>query len=141
MTTSGLGYPRSEDANRLIQMTNPPSDADPAGDRKRVEEIDAKLKAARAANPKPSQNQPPSNLMSQRQTGVAYRVLVDMIAGLLVGGFLGYWLDRWLGWAPYSLVAGLVLGFAAGVNNAWRAIRAYSKDAAKGDSDGDRRLP
>jgi len=76
--------------------------------------MEAKLKAARAANPKPSHNEAPSNVMSQRQTGVAYRVLVDMIAGLLVGGFLGYWLDRWLGWAPYSLVTGLVLGFVAG---------------------------
>jgi len=57
-----------------------------------------------------------------------------MIAGLLVGGFLGYWLDRWLGWAPYALVGGLVVGFAAGVNNAWRAIRQYSKDMAADDS-------
>ena len=125
-------------------MTNPPKDADPEGARRRIEEMDAKLKAARAANPKPSQNEAPSNLMSQRQTSVAYRVLVDMIAGLLVGGFLGYWLDRWLGWAPYSLVVGLVVGFAAGVNNAWRAIRAYSKDAAVkdfGGDDGNRRLP
>jgi ATP synthase protein I len=117
-------------------MENP----DPAGTRQRVEEMEAKLKAARAANPKPSHNEPPSNLMSQRQTGVAYRILVDMIAGLLVGGFLGYWLDRWLGWAPYSLVTGLVVGFVAGANNAWRAIRAYSKDAA-GGADGNRRLP
>ena len=70
--------------------------------------------------------------MSHRQTGVAYRVLVDMIAGLLVGGFLGYWLDRWLGWAPFALIGGLIVGFAAGANNAWRAIRAFSDDAAKG---------
>ena len=117
-------------------MENP----DPAGTRQRVEEMEAKLKAARAANPRPSHSEPPSNVMSQRQTGVAYRILVDMIAGLLVGGFLGYWLDRWLGWAPYSLVTGLVVGFVAGANNAWRAIRAYSRDAAGGD-DGKRRLP
>jgi ATP synthase protein I len=78
--------------------------------------------------------------MSQRQTGVAYRVLVDMIAGLLVGGFLGYWLDRWLGWAPYSLLTGLVLGLIGGANNAWRVIRQYSADAAK-DDESNRRLP
>jgi ATP synthase protein I len=43
-----------------------------------------------------------------------------------------------LGWAPWSLAVGLVVGFAAGVNNAWRAIRVYSEDAAKGEGD---RLP
>ena len=70
--------------------------------------------------------------MSHRQTAIAYRVLVDMIAGLLVGGLLGYWLDRWLGWAPFALIGCLIVGFAAGVNNAWRAIRVFSDDAAKG---------
>ena len=113
---------------------------DPEGTQRRVEEMDAKLKAARAANPKSSQNATPSNVMSQRQTGVAYRILVDMIAGLLVGGFFGYWLDRWLGWAPFALVVGLLVGFVAGAYNAWRAIRVYSDAAAKGDDEG-RRLP
>ncbi len=74
--------------------------------------------------------------MSHRQTAVAYRVLVDMIAGLLVGGFFGYWLDRWLGWAPFGLVTLLFLGFVAGANNAWRAIRVYSA----GENE-ERRLP
>src|SRR5271154_5723360 len=119
-------------------MENPPKDADPEGTRRGVEEMEAKLKAARAASPKPRPNEPPSNVMSHRQTSVAYRVLVDMIAGLLVGGFLGYWLDRWLGWAPYALIGCLILGFAAGVNNAWRAIRVFSDQAAKGDGE---RLP
>jgi ATP synthase protein I len=104
-------------------------DAD--GARQRVEDMDQRLKAARGTVEKPRQ----SNAMSQRQTGVAYRVLVDMIAGLLLGGFLGYWLDRWLGWTPYALVIGLILGFIGGVNNAWRAIREYSAAANKGEGD------
>src|SRR3954470_3295527 len=117
-------------------MAKPPDRPDPEGAQRRVEEIDAQLRAARVAHPKPSHNEPPSNQMSQRQTGVAYRILVDMIAGLLVGGFLGYWLDRWQGWAPYALIGCLILGFAAGVNNAWRAIRVFSDQAAKGDGEG-----
>lgn len=101
---------------------------DPEGDRRRIDELDERLKKARG----PAKDEPRLDLrVSHRQTGVAYRVMVDMIAGLLVGGFLGYGLDRWLGWAPYSLVVGLLLGFAAGVNNAWRAIRAYSDEAAR----------
>ena len=109
---------------------------DPEGERRRLDDLDARLKKARGPEVRPSQDV----RVSHRETGVAYRVLVDMIAGLFVGGFLGYWIDRWLGWAPYSLVTGLLLGFIAGVNNAWRAIRAYSKDAAGGD-EGNRRLP
>jgi ATP synthase protein I len=37
-----------------------------------------------------------------------------------------------LSWAPFGLIGCLIVGFAAGVNNAWRAIRAFSDDAAKG---------
>jgi ATP synthase protein I len=59
--------------------------------------------------------------------------LVDMIAGLLVGGFLGYWLDRWWGSQPYMLVLMTVLGFAGGLNNAWRTIKAYARDAEQGE--------
>jgi ATP synthase protein I len=113
---------------------DPPSrkagqDPDPDGDRRRIDELDARLKAARGSTEKPSQG----SGMSQRQTNVAYRVLVDMIAGLLVGGFLGYWLDRWWGTRPYMLVAMTVVGFAGGMNNAWRAIRSYAKDAERDD--------
>ena len=102
--------------------------ADPEADRRRIDELDAQLKKARGTVEKPRE----PAAVSHRQTAVAYRVMVDMIAGLLVGGFLGYWLDRWLGWAPYGLIGGLIVGFAAGVNNAWRAIRAFSEDAANG---------
>ena len=107
--------------------------ADPEADRRRIDELDAQLKKARGTVEKPRE----PAAVSHRQTAVAYRVLVDMIAGLLVGGFLGYWLGRWLGWAPYALIGGLIVGFAAGVNNAWRAIRAFSDDANKGED----RLP
>jgi ATP synthase protein I len=121
-------------------MTNQP---DPEKGRRSVEEIAAELKAVRATVEKPRPAGPeggPSSGMSHRQTSIAYRVMADMIAGLLVGGVLGYWLDRWMGWAPYALVGGLVLGFVAGANNAWRAIRQYSKDVAGGD-DGSPRQP
>jgi len=112
---------------------------DPEADRRRIDELDARLRAARGTVEKPRQSSGIGGV-SHRQTGVAYRVLVDMIAGLLVGGVLGYWLDRWLGSAPFALVAGLLVGFVAGAYNAWRAIRVYSDAAAKGDDEG-RRLP
>src|SRR5207248_11644010 len=107
---------------RARRQMDPPSrkagqDPDPDGDRRRIAELDARLKAARGTAEKPRQG----SGMSQRQTNVAYRVLVDMIAGLLVGGFLGYWLDRWWGSQPYMLVALIVVGLAGGIIIAWRS--------------------
>jgi ATP synthase protein I len=121
-------------------MENDKSDRpyDPDKDMRRVDELEARLRAARVDTPKPGSETPRQSGMSHRQTGVAYRVLVDMIAGLLVGGFLGYWLDRWLGSHPYSLIVGLLVGFAAGVNNVWRAIRVYT---AQAEGDDTSRLP
>ena len=107
-------------------------------ERQRLDDLDARLKKARGTEAKPSQDM----RVSHRETGVAYRVMVDMIAGLLVGGFFGYWLGRWLGWSPYALVGGLLVGFAAGVNNAWRAIRRYSDEASHNEGQKDsNRLP
>ena len=111
-------------------------DPDPHGDRQRLDDLDKRLKEARGTVEEP----PQSSGMSHRQTAVAYRVLVDMIAGLLLGGFVGYWLDRWLGWAPWGLLVLLVVGFIGGANNAWRTIRSFSADAAAGE-DKDRQLP
>lgn len=118
----------------MAEKENSRQPYDPEGDMRRVDDLDARLRAARANSPKPSAGNDGGSGMSHRQTGVAYRVLVDMIAGLLVGGFLGYGLDRWLGWTPYSLIVGLIVGFGAGVNNAWRAIRAYTAEAGGEDT-------
>ena len=120
----------------MADKGNPDPFYDPDGERRRVEEIDARLKTARGKAEKTGPGSGQGSGVSHRQTAVAYRVLVDMIAGLLVGGFLGYWLDRWLGWAPWGLVTLLVLGFVAGANNAWRAIRVYSAGEDK-----EKRLP
>jgi ATP synthase protein I len=112
-------------------MAEPPRDADPDDDMRRIEALEARVKAATKPEAEADSNQ-----VSQRQTNVAYRVLVDIIAGLLVGGFLGYWLDRWWGTAPYLLVTMIFLGFVGGANNAWRAIKAYAAEAEKDQQSG-----
>jgi ATP synthase protein I len=69
-------------------------------------------------------DQPPES--QSRQFGVAYRLLVEMLAGVLVGGGLGWLLDQWLGTRPWLLVAMIVLGLAAGMMNALRVTRQYA---------------
>jgi ATP synthase protein I len=111
------------------------SDRSPDDDRRKVDALDSRLRAEREKAAKPGPSEGAGSGVSHRQTAVAYRVLVDMIAGLLVGGFLGYWLDRWLGSAPWGLAVLLLLGFIAGANNAWRAIRTFQA------GEDNRRLP
>ncbi|MGH3714575.1 MAG: AtpZ/AtpI family protein [Micromonosporaceae bacterium] len=36
-------------------------------------------------------------------------------AGMLFWGGAGWLLDRWLGWSPWGLAGGLVLGMTAGI--------------------------
>ena len=55
--------------------------------------------------------------------GRAMRASSDLLAGLLVGGLLGFGLDRWLGTEPWFLLAGLLIGFAAGLRNLARSLK------------------
>jgi len=39
----------------------------------------------------------------------------DMVAGVAVGGVIGWWLDTLTGWWPWCFLAGFVLGTVAGL--------------------------
>ena len=50
-----------------------------------------------------------------------FRLSSELVAGVLVGGVIGWSLDRWLGISPWGLIVFLLLGFTAGVLNVMRA--------------------
>ena len=53
--------------------------------------------------------------------GRAMRAGIDLAAALLVGGFLGYWLDKWLNTKPLFMILLFFAGFAAGFLNIYRS--------------------
>lgn len=59
--------------------------------------------------------------------GRAMRVASELLAALLVGTLLGWGLDRLTHLEPLFLLLGMLFGFAAGVLNLYRAMRAENK--------------
>ena len=50
-----------------------------------------------------------------------FRLSTELVAGVLIGAFIGWALDRWLGISPWGMIVFLLLGFVAGVVNVMRA--------------------
>lgn len=55
--------------------------------------------------------------------GRALRASSDLLAGLIVGMLIGFLLDKWLGTSPWLILAGIGIGFAAGLRNLTRTLR------------------
>jgi ATP synthase protein I len=77
----------------------------------------------RQKEPRPQQA-PPSTL------GVAGRFATEFVVAVVVGGGLGWLLDRFLGTRPIFLLVMFVLGAAAGILNVMRAARELNARAA-----------
>lgn len=54
-------------------------------------------------------------------------------SSIAVGLFLGYYLDRWLGTAPWLLITFTLLGVASGLISLLRAIKKDLKDEPPAD--------
>ena len=61
---------------------------------------------------------------ANRKSGIAYAAALTLFASVVALGGVGWLLDRWLGTAPWLLVAGLVLGAIVGF---YQFIRLTSK--------------
>ncbi len=64
------------------------------------------------------------------------RMASELVGAVLVGGLIGYALDRWLGTWPWFFLVFFFLGFAAGVVNVTRAFTRLQEEikvATKGN--------
>ncbi len=94
------------------------SDADRREIKARLEKLGGKIGAAQGNQP----SDPPEG--RGQAMGMAFRLSAEMIAGVAVGGLIGYALDKWLGSSPLALIVCLLLGAATGIYNAIRAAKA-----------------
>lgn len=105
-------------------------EADYSEIKSRLDKLEEKLgdvdqrKAATSRTPGEKENEARGKAM-----GIAFRIATDLVAGVAVGGFLGWVLDNWLGTAPILLIVFLLLGIAAGLRNSIRAAKKLQETA------------
>jgi ATP synthase protein I len=57
---------------------------------------------------------------------IGFRLSSELVAGVVVGAFMGWGFDRLLSTSPFGLIVFLLLGFVAGVVNVVRSAGAVS---------------
>ncbi len=92
--------------------------------------LDARLKALREKTDERSGLGQRSDI-PRSAMGYAFRIGVELVAGLLVGGVIGWLLDTWLGTLPLFLILFFFLGSAAGILNVYRAARQMERAEAE----------
>jgi ATP synthase protein I len=85
-------------------------------------DFDARLKKLREDSGL-AKDDHPEQQPGPRGYGAGVQVGIEMIAGTLGGGFIGYLLDRWLGTWPFLFLLMFFAGAAAGMLNAYRYIQ------------------
>jgi len=97
---------------------------------KDLRKLGDRLDAFQRANEARHKTPPPSS------AGIALRFSTEMVAGLIVGGGIGYGIDWLAGTKPIFLIVFFVLGAAAGILNVVRAAKELNAEmSAKKDGD------
>jgi ATP synthase protein I len=94
-----------------------------------LNDLDARLRKLRERNPKEGEDVRRGAMPTQTAYGVAFRIGVELVAALAVGGGIGWLLDRWFGTLPLFLIVFFVLGAIAGLLNVFRAAKEMNRDA------------
>ncbi len=78
----------------------------------RLRDLDRELDHQRASRERaaPVEEEP-----AARRYGTALRMGADFVAGVIVGGAIGWGVDRLFGISPWGLIVFVLLGFAAGI--------------------------
>lgn len=98
-------------------MANDTPDNGRPGGEPPPDDFDSRLKRARESERRVEPKAQPALL------GLAFRLVTEFVAGVAVGVFIGWLLDRWLGTTPWLMLLFFGLGTAAGFMNVIRTAR------------------
>lgn len=87
---------------------------------KRAEALGERLDRATARRPEISRADAEAR---GNALGQAFKISAELVAGVAMGGGIGWFLDRQLGTRPWLLVVFLILGFCAGMLNVIRSAQ------------------
>ena len=106
-------------------MSDEKPDREPSLDalRHRLSEAKAKQAQGRRA--------PSGSIERSEGMAAGFRVAVELTAALVVGGGIGYVLDRWLGTQPWLLIVFFLIGAAAGFLTIYRTGQELDARARK----------
>ena len=85
----------------------------------RLKDLSGRIAAGKSE--RAESNKPSASLQGATGYAKGYRLASEFVAGTLVGGLIGYGIDRLFGTLPFGLIVFLLLGFGAGILNMARA--------------------
>lgn len=104
------------------------SDPDDRSEQARLDALEERLARARGPEPKPRTEEHFS------QANLAWRMVIELVAGLMIGFGIGYGIDWVFGTMPIFLVIFIFLGLAAGIKTMLRSAQEVQRkrEAASG---------
>lgn len=91
---------------------------DNEGGDKRLKDIERRINAMQQETQKG--DQPSRSALPKGMGAIMGRVATELVAGVIVGAFIGWALDKWLDTSPLFLLVLFFLGAIAGMLNVWR---------------------
>lgn len=108
-------------------------ESDRPSDDERLRALGERLAKARAVEDRPHQEEHYS------QAQLAWRMVIELVAGLMIGFGMGYGIDWVFGTSPIFLVIFIFLGLAAGVRTMLRSAQEVQRkreaEASRGKGD------
>jgi ATP synthase protein I len=105
----------------------------------RLEKLSGEIEAQRDESRSPSDKEA-ADLAGKgagQAMNLGFRVLTELVAGTVVGGLIGWQLDKWFNTSPLLLIFFLLLGIAAGFWNVYRIAVPPDRNRKRGSGSTD----